>query len=64
MGNNKSIYIEGNNTGVIITGDNNSVNLAPHIIPNFLTKHVGLAKYINFIGRKKELQKVDKLITK
>ncbi len=37
MGNNKSIYIEGNNTGVIITGDNNSVNLAPHIIPNFLT---------------------------
>lgn len=63
MGNNKSIYIEGNNTGVIITGDNNSVNLAPHIIPNFLTKHVGLAKYINFIGRKKELQKVDKLLT-
>lgn len=63
MGDDKHIHINGDNPGILISGDYNSVNFPPHIVPKFLTKHVGLAKDINFIGRKKELQKVDKLLT-
>ena len=35
---------------------------APHIIPKILTKQVGLANDIDFVGRKDELQKVDELL--
>jgi len=35
---------------------------APHNVPKILTKQVGLANDIDFIGRKEELQKVDELL--
>jgi len=35
----------------------------PHKIPKVLTKQVGLANDIDFVGRKEELQKVDELLT-
>jgi len=34
----------------------------PHIIPKLLTSDTGLASEINLVGRKEELQKVDKLL--
>ena len=35
---------------------------APHIVPKVLTKQVGLANEIDFVGRKEELEKVDELL--
>jgi len=58
----RSIHIKGDNRGVAITGDGNTVNFPKHIIPKVLTKQVGLANDIDFVGRKEELQKVDELL--
>ncbi len=60
---NKEIHPKHYGTGDIILGDRHEHHhQAPHIIPRVLTKQVGLANDIDFVGRKNELQKVDELL--
>ncbi len=51
-------------SGDIVEGDKHEHHYheTPHIIPKVLTKQVGLANDIDFVGRKKDLQKVDELL--
>lgn len=53
-------YIE-----TLINEEGGTVNIkheTPHIIPKILTKQIGLANDIDFVGRKDELKKVDELL--
>lgn len=58
----RSVTVEGNNHGNIITGDGNSIYLPPRTVPKILAGTAGLIGDIDFVGRKEELKKIEKLL--
>ncbi len=60
----RSVVVNGPNSGNIITGDDNNIYLPPHKVLQVLAGKVGLASEVNFVGRKKELEKIDELLSK